>query len=220
MSDSANPWTSASQASLSFTISQCLLKVISIESVKTWNHLILYPAPPAFNLSQHQGLLPMNQLFSSGGQIIRASTSASVLPMNIQGCFLLGLIGLITLLSKGLSRVLSRSTVWKHHSSVLSLLHGPTLKAIHDYWKNHSFDYMAFVSKVMSLLFNTLSKFVIVFLPRGKCLLISWLQSCLKWFWSTRKQSLSLFPFFSPHVFAMIWWDQMSWSSFFWNAGF
>ena len=121
----------------------------------------------------------MSQFFASGGQRIGVSASAWVLPMNIQDWFLLGWTGWISLQSKGLSRVLSRSTVWKHHSSVLSLLHGPTLKAIHDYWKNHSFDYMAFVSKVMSLLFNTLSKFVIVFLPRGKCLLISWLQSCL-----------------------------------------
>jgi len=75
------------------------------------------------------------QWISSSHQVAKlwASTSASVLAMNIQGWFVLGLIGLITLLSKELSRVLSRSTVWKHHSSVLSLLHGPTLKAIHDY---------------------------------------------------------------------------------------
>ena len=62
-------------------------------------------------------------------------------------------------------------------SSVLSLLYGSTLTFIHDYWKNHSFDYRTIVGKVMSLIFNTLSRFVIVFLPRSKCLLISWLQS-------------------------------------------
>ena len=61
---------------------------------------------------------------------------------------------------------------------MLSLLYGSTLTSIHDYWKNHTFDYTdTFVSKVMSLLFNTLSRFVIVFLPRSKCLLIPWLQS-------------------------------------------
>ena len=60
---------------------------------------------------------------------------------------------------------------------MLSLLYGPTLTFIHDYWKNHNFDYMDFVGKVMSLLFNTLSRCVITFLPRSKHLLISWLQS-------------------------------------------
>ena len=64
------------------------------------------------------------------------------------------------------------------NSLVLSLLCGSTLTSIHDYWKNHSFDYIqTFVGKVISLLFNTLSRFVIVFLPKSKCLLISWLQS-------------------------------------------
>ena len=60
------------------------------------------------------------------------------------------------------------------NSLALSLLYGPTLIFIHDYWKNHSFD---FVGKVISLLFNMLSRFVIAFLPRSKCLLILWLQS-------------------------------------------
>ena len=55
---------------------------------------------------------------------------------------------------------------------MLSFLYGPTLTSIHDYWKNHSF-----IGKVMSLLFNMLSRFVIAFLPRSKRLLISWLQS-------------------------------------------
>ena len=59
------------------------------------------------------------------------------------------------------------------NSSVRSLLYGPTVTSIHDYWKNHSFNYTDFVSKVISLLFNMLSKFVIDFLPRYKCLLIS-----------------------------------------------
>ena len=60
------------------------------------------------------------------------------------------------------------------NSLALSLLYDPTLTSIQDYWKNHSFD---LVGKEMSLLFNTLSRFVIAFLPRSKHLLISWLQS-------------------------------------------
>ena len=86
----------------------------------------------------------MSQLFSSGGQSIGVSASASVLPVNIQGWFPLGLTGLISLLSKGLSRVFSKTKFESINSSLLSLLYGPTLKSVRDYWKNHSFDYMNF----------------------------------------------------------------------------
>ena len=70
--------------------------------------------------------------------------------------------------------------LFQYHSSkasILSLLYGPTLTSIHDYWKNQNFDSTDLVGKVISLLFNTLSRFVIAFLPRSKHLLISWLQS-------------------------------------------
>ena len=60
---------------------------------------------------------------------------------------------------------------------MLSLLYSPTLTSIHDHRKNHSLDEMDLVGKVMSLLLNMLSRLVITFLPRSKCLLISWLQS-------------------------------------------
>ena len=66
------------------------------------------------------GSFPMGQFFSSGGQSIGVSASATVLPMNTQGCFPLGLTGLISLQSKGLSRFFSNTTVQKHQSSVLS----------------------------------------------------------------------------------------------------
>ena len=115
----------------------------------------------------------MSQLFVSHGQSTGAS-SASGLPMNIQGWFPLGLTGLI-LLSKGPST--SPAPQFKSIiSSTLSLPYGPTLTFVHDYWKNHSFDYMD-VGKVMSLLFNMRSRFVIAFLLRSKHFLISWLQS-------------------------------------------
>ena len=78
------------------------------------SHLPLPPSPPSLNLFQHQGLFPVSQLFASGGQSIRASASASVLPMNIQDWFPLGLTGLISLHSKGLSGVFSSTTIWKH----------------------------------------------------------------------------------------------------------
>ena len=66
---------------------------------------------------------------------------------------------------------------FKGINSLLGLFYCQALTSIHDYWKNHSFDYADFVGKVMPLLFNMLSRFVIVFLPKSKRLFISWLQS-------------------------------------------
>ena len=88
------------------------------------------------------GSFPMSQFFPSEGQSIWTSASASVLLMNIQGWFPLELTGLISLLSKGFSRVFSCSTFESINSMAFSLLYGPTLTSIHSYWKNHRFDYM------------------------------------------------------------------------------
>ena len=100
------------------------------------------------------GTFLMSGLLASGGQSIGASPSASLLPMNIQDWCPLGWTGLISLQSKGLSRVFSNTTVQKHQFFGAHL-HDPILTSIHDYWKNHSFDYMDFGGKVMSLFFNT-----------------------------------------------------------------
>ena len=86
------------------------------------------------------GSFPMSRFFLSGGQSIGVSALASVLPMNIQDWFPLGWTGGISLQSKGLSRVFSKTTVQKHHSLALSFLYSPTLTSIHDHWKNHSLD--------------------------------------------------------------------------------
>ena len=102
-----------------------------------------FPSSPAFHLCQHQSL-PMSQPFASGGQSIGASASASALPMNIQGWFPLELACLISLQSKGLSRVFCNITVWKHQFFVTQPSLGPTLIPIQNYWKNHSLDYMDF----------------------------------------------------------------------------
>ena len=108
------PWTAARQASLSFTVFLSLLTLMFIESVMPSNHFILcrrlllllsvFPASGSF---------PVSQLFASGGQSIGISALASALPMNIHNWFPLGWTGLISLLSKGLSRVFSSSTIWK-----------------------------------------------------------------------------------------------------------
>ena len=137
-------------------------------------HSLLPPSPPALNLSQHQGLF---QWVGSSDQVAKvsgASALASILPMNIQGWFPLGLTALISLLFKGLWRVL------QHRISTASILpHSAFFKVqlSHLYMTTIALSRQTFVSKVMSLLFNTLSRFVIAFLPRSKCLLISWLQS-------------------------------------------
>ena len=93
------------------------------------------PSPPAFNLSQHQGLFKswlLSQFFTSGGQMIGVSASASLLPMNIQGWF--PCCPRDSLESSPTPQFKSIS------SSVLSFLYSPTLTSIHDCWKNHSFD--------------------------------------------------------------------------------
>ena len=109
------PWMAACQDTLSFTISQSLLELMSIESVMSSKHLIVCCAHIILSQSfSAQGCFPMMQHFASGGQSIGASALASVLPMNIQGWFLLGLTVFISLLSKGLSKVLLQHTVQKH----------------------------------------------------------------------------------------------------------
>ena len=177
MSDSLQPHEH--QASLSFTSSQssransCLLS--------RWCHPTISSSVTTFSYCLQSfpasGPFPVSWLLASGGQSIRASGSASVLPINIQGCFPLGLTDLISLLSKGLSRVLSSTTVQKHQffDTQLSL------------WSNsHNCDmtngrkqiwlYGHLSAKWCLRFFNMLTRFIIPFLPRNKCLLISWLQ--------------------------------------------
>ena len=133
----ATPWTAALQASLYFTVSQSLLRLMYIESVMPANHLILFSCLQSFPAS---GSFPMSQFFASGKTI------------------------------------------------------APTIRN--------------FVSKVTSLLSNTLSRFVIASLPRSNCLLISWLQSPCAGILEPKKRNLSLLPPF-PILFAMKGWDRM-----------
>ena len=86
------------------------------------------------------GSFPMIQLSESSSQSIGAWASASVLPMNIQGWFPLGLTGLISLLSNGLSKVFSSTAVQKHQFFCAQPFLWFNSHIIHDYWKNHSFD--------------------------------------------------------------------------------
>ena len=117
--------------SSSCPLSQCCHPTISSSVFPFSSHLQSFPASGSFS---------MNQFFESGGQTIGVSPSTSVLPMNIQDWFPLGLTGWISLQFTGLSRVFSNTTVQKHQFFTLSSLYSPTLTSIHDYWKNHSFD--------------------------------------------------------------------------------
>ena len=103
---------------------------ISFSVVSFFSCLQSFPASGTFSMSQ---------FFTSGGQSIGVAASASVLPVNIQDWFPLELTGLISLLSKGLSRVFSKTKVQKHQFFGTQLFYGPTLIFIHDYWENHSF---------------------------------------------------------------------------------
>ena len=136
------------------------------------SHPLPFPSP-AF-------IFPSIRVFSKESglcQSIGVSASASVLPINIQDSFLLGWTGWISLQSKGLSRVFSNTTVQKYQffDTQLSLWFNSHIRT----WdgKTIALTRETFLGKVMSLLFNMLSRLVTAFLPRSKCLLISWLQS-------------------------------------------
>ena len=138
----ATPWTAAQQASLSFTIFLSFLKLMSIELVMPSNPILtsIIPFSSCLWFFPESVSFLVSQLFTSGGQSIGVSASALVLLMNIQDWFPLELTGLISLLSKGPSRVFSNTTVQNIHYSALNLLYGPTLTSIHDYRRNHSLD--------------------------------------------------------------------------------
>ena len=105
------------------------------------------------------------------------SALTSVLPINIHDWFPLGWTGWISLQSRDSQESSPTSQFKSINFLSLSFLYSPTLTSIHDTGKTMALTKWTFVGKVMSLLFNILSKLIITFLPRSKCLLISWLQS-------------------------------------------
>ena len=128
------------------------------------SHLQCFPASGSF---------PMSEFFASDGRNIGVSASASVLPMTVQDWFPLGWMGCISSLSKGLSRVITNTTVQKHQffGAQLSLWSNSHIHTITT-GKTIALTRWTFVGKVVSLLLNTLSRLLIAFLPRSKCLLI------------------------------------------------
>ena len=151
--------------------------------------------PPSFPAS---GTCQMSQLFTSDDQ--NTGPSASVLLTSIQCWFPLRLTTWISLLSKGLSEVFSNTTVWQHLFFALHLLYSPALTTICDHRKDRGLTIWTFVSRVMSLLFSTLSIYVMAFLPRSNHLLISWLQSPSAMILEPKKRkSITTFTFSPNH---------------------
>ena len=174
----ANPWPAACQASLSITNSQTLLKIIFIKLVMPSNYLI--PCCPLFHLPS---IFPSIRVFSNESVLhIRWpkywSFSFSISPFNEYS-------GLISFRIDWFDLAIKESlkSLLQHHSSKASILQHSTffMVLLSNLYKSTGKTIVlarrTFTGKVMSLLFNMLSRLVIAFLPRSKCLLISWLQS-------------------------------------------
>ena len=206
------PWTAARQASLSITNSRSLLKLMSIESMITSNHLILcYP------------LLLLPSIFPS----IRVFSNESVLPNRWPKYWSFSFNispftehpGPISLRMDWLNLLVVQGTLkslLQHHSSKASILLPSALFIVqlsHPYMTNGKTIALirwTFVGKVMSLLFNMLSRLVITFLPRSKCLLISWLQPLSTVILEPPKINSATVSTVSPSI-SQKWWDRIPW---------
>ena len=179
VSDSAIPWIAARQASLSITNSRSSLRLTSIESVMPSSHLILgrplfllLPIPPSYRVFSNESTLRMRwpNYWSFSSSISPSNEHPGLISFRMDWLDLLAVQGT-------LKRLL------QHHSSKASILQCSaffTVQLSHPYMttgKTIALTRWTFVGKVTSLLLNMLSRLVITFLPRSKCLLISWLQS-------------------------------------------
>ena len=209
----ATPWTAARQASLSITNSRSPPKPMSIESMMPSNHLSL--CHPLLLLPS---IFPSIRVFSNESAFhVRWpedwSFSFNISPSNEHP-------GLISLRMDWLDLLAVQRTLKslpQHHSSKASILQCSAFFIVqlsHPYMttgKTIALARQTFVAKVMSLLFNMLSRLAITFLPRSKYLLISWLQSPSAVILEPRKIESATVSTVS-HLSAMKWWDQMPWS--------
>ena len=207
----ATPWTAAHQASLSITNSWSLPKLMSIQPVMPSNHLILcrpLHLPPS--------IFPSIRVYSNESVLyIRWPKywhfSFNISPSNEhsgQNSFKMHWLHLFAV-----QRTLK--ILLQHHSSKASILQCSAFLIVqlsHPYMttgKTIALTRWTFAGKVMSLLLNMLSSLVITFLPRSKCLLISWLQSPSAVILEPKNIKSDTV---SPSLFPMKWWDQMPWS--------
>ena len=173
------PWITGRQASLSITNSQSLPKLMSIESVMPSSHLILCrpllllpPVPPSIRVFSNESALHMRwpKYWSFSFSISPFNEHPGPISLRMEWLNLLAVQGTL-------------KSLLQHHSSKASILQHSaffTVQLSHPYvttGKTIALTRWTFVGKVMSLLFNMLSRLVITFLPRSECLLISWLQS-------------------------------------------
>ena len=176
------PWTAAHQASLSITNSQSLPKLMSIESVIPSNHLILcHPLLlppsifPSIRIFSHKSVLPIRwpKYWSFSFSISPSNEHPGLISFRMDG---LDLLAVQETLKSLLQHRSSKASVLRHSAFF-------TVQLSHPYMTTRRavvLTIWTFVGKLMSLLFNTLSRFVIGFLPKSTCPLISWLQSTFK----------------------------------------
>ena len=207
------PWIAARKASVSITISQSSIKLMSIESVMPSSHLILCrpfcllpPIPPNIRVFSNESTLHMRwtKYWSLGFSIIPSKEHPGLISFRTDWLDLFAVQGTL-------------KSLLQHHSSKASILQCSaffTAQLSHPYMtigKTIALTRWTFVGKVMSLLFNMLPRLVISFLPRSKRLLISWLQSLTAVILEPKKMKSDMFPLF-PHLFPMKWWGQIPWS--------
>ena len=204
------PWIVARWASLSITNSRSLLKLRSIELVMPSSHLILCclllllsPIPPSIRVFSNESILHMRwpKYWSFSFSINPSNEHSGLISFRMDWLDLLAVQGTL-------------KSLLQHHSSKASIFRCSAFFMVqlsHPYMitgKTIALTRRTFVGKVMSLLFNMLSSFVITFLPRSKRLLISWLQSPSAVILEPPQNKVWLFPY----LFPMKWWDQMPWS--------
>ena len=199
----ATPWITALQASLSITNSQSLLKLIPIKSVMPSSHfilcrplLLLPPIPPSIRIFSSESTLCMRwpKYWSFSLSISPYNEHPGLISFKMDCLDLLAVQGALkSLLQRHRSKA---STLWRSAFFTVQLSH-PYMTT----GKTIALTRRTFVGKVMSLLFNMLSRLVITFLPRSKHLLLSWLQSPSAVIWEPKKMKSDTFhslPIYFP----------------------
>ena len=198
----ATPWTAARQASLSLTISWSLPKFVSIASVMSssrlilWRPLILWPSIfPSIRDFPHESAVHIRwpKYWSCSFSISPSSEYSGLIFLKMDW---LGLLAIQWALSSLLQHHSSKAVIFgcsAFFTIQLSQLYVTTEKTI-------ALTIWTFVGRVMSLLFNTLSGFIIAFLPRSKCLLSSWLQSSSAVSLEPKKRNSITTSTFSPSI--------------------
>ena len=209
----ATPWTTACQASLSITKSRSPPKLMSIESVIPSNHLILcrlllllLPIPPSIRVFSNESALHMKwpKYWSFSFNISPSNEHPGLISFRMDRLDLLAVQGTLKSLFQHYS---SKASILQHSAFFIVQLSHPYMTT----GKTIALTRWSFVAKVMSLLFNMLFRLVITFLPRSKCLLISWLNSPSAVILEPPQKRPASVSTVS-HLFAMTWWDRMTWS--------